>query len=101
MSFFEPHGYVCYRINDSNPFSKRRHKDEQRKQPHAAIDANLRQIFKTMDAHQAQEIRDAYYKVMEGLYTLTEALEIADAQQKPTAGPLLDEHFNAVNAWTR
>lgn len=66
--------------------------------PHAAIDANLRQIFKTMDAHQAQEIRDAYYKVMEGLYTLTEALEIADAQQKPTAGPLLDEHFNAVNA---
>jgi hypothetical protein len=65
---------------------------------HAATDATLRQIFKTMDAHRAQEIRDAYYKVMEGLYTLAEALEIADAQQTPTAGPLLDEHFNAVNA---
>ncbi|XZE35806.1 hypothetical protein SH501x_001349 [Pirellulaceae bacterium SH501] len=64
----------------------------------AAIDASLRQIFKMMDAHQAQEIRDAYYKVMEGLHTLTESLEIADAQQEPTAGPLLDEHFNAVNA---
>jgi hypothetical protein len=65
---------------------------------HAATDATLRQIFKAMDAHRAQEIRDAYYKVMEGLYTLAEALEIADTQQTPTAGPLLDEHFNAVNA---
>ena len=66
--------------------------------PHAATDAALRQIFKTMDGNQAQEIRDAYYKAVEGLMTLTEALEIADAQQTPTAGPLLDEHFIACEA---
>ncbi len=66
--------------------------------PHAATDAALRQIFKVMDAHQAQEIREAYYKAIEGLMTLSEVLEIADAQQTPSAGPLLTEHFNAVQA---
>ena len=66
--------------------------------PYAATDATLRQIFKTMDAHQAQEIREAYYKAIEGLMTLSEALEIADAQQTPSAGPLLTEHFHAVQA---
>ena len=65
---------------------------------HAATDAILRQIFKTMNAHQAQEIRDAYYNAIVGLRTLAEALEIADAQQTPSAGPLLTEHFNAVQA---
>jgi hypothetical protein len=61
-------------------------------------DATLRQIFKAMDADKAQEIRDAYYKVIEGLMTLTETLEIADAEQTQTAGPLLEEHFNAIEA---
>ncbi len=42
--------------------------------PHAATDATLRQIFKAMDAHQAQEIREAYYKAIEGLMTLAETL---------------------------
>lgn len=68
------------------------------KNTHAATDAALREIFKTMDAHQAQEIREAYYKAIEGLMTLSEALEIADAQQTPSAGPLIAEHFNAVQA---
>jgi hypothetical protein len=62
--------------------------------------ATLRQIFKAMDAHKAQEIRDAYYKAIEGLMTLSETLEIADAEQTQTAGPLLDEHFNAIEALT-
>ena len=66
--------------------------------PHAATDATLRQIFKTMDAHQAQEIREAYYKAIEGIHTLAEMLEIADAQQPQTAGPLLTEHFLAIEA---
>jgi hypothetical protein len=66
--------------------------------PHATTDATLRQIFKTMDAQQAQEIRDAYYKAIEGLMTLAETLEIADAQQTPSAGPLLTEHFHAIQA---
>ena len=58
----------------------------------------LKTIFRTMDAHRAQEIREAYYKAVEGLQTLAEALEIADAKQSPTAGPLLDEHFIAIEA---
>jgi hypothetical protein len=65
---------------------------------HAATDAALREIFKTMDAHQAQEIRDAYYNAVVGLRILADALEIADAQQPQSAGPLLNEHFNAVQA---
>lgn len=58
----------------------------------------LRQIFKTMDPHQAQEIREAYYQAIEGLMILSQALEVADAKQTPSAGPLLDEHFLALQA---
>jgi hypothetical protein len=58
----------------------------------------LREAFRTMDAHQAQEIREAYYKAVEGLRTLAEMLEIADAKQEQTAGPLLTEHFYAIEA---
>lgn len=63
-----------------------------------ATDLALREIFKTMDPHQAQEIREAYYKAVEGLRTLAETLEVADAQQQVSAGPLLTEHFYAVEA---
>lgn len=65
---------------------------------HKTTDAALRQIFRKMDARQAQEIREAYYKAIEGLRKLVTALEIADAQQTPTAGPLLDEHLKVVQA---
>ncbi|MEL7499052.1 MAG: hypothetical protein AAFN77_15705 [Planctomycetota bacterium] len=58
----------------------------------------LRDLFKNMDPDRYQEIREAYYKAVEGLQTLAEALEIADAQQTKTAGPLLDEHFIALEA---
>jgi len=58
----------------------------------------LRDAFRTMDPHQAQEIREAYYKAIEGLMTLSEALEIADAQQPQTAGPLITEHLLACEA---
>lgn len=61
-------------------------------------DAALRQIFQMMDADQAQEIREAYYKAIEGLYALAETLEIADAQQTPTGGPLIEEHLIACEA---
>lgn len=57
----------------------------------------LRQIFREMDAHQAQEIREAYYKAVEELMTLAETLEVADAQQQ-VSGPLLTEHLNTVEA---
>lgn len=65
---------------------------------HAATDSTLRQIFRTMDGNKAQEIREAYYKAVEGLMTLAEALEIADAEQPQSAGPLLTEHLFAVQA---
>ncbi len=58
----------------------------------------LRDAFRTMDADQAQEIRDAYYKAVEGLRTLADMLEIADASQEQTAGPLITEHFYAIEA---
>jgi hypothetical protein len=58
----------------------------------------LRNAFRTMDPHQAQEIREAYYKAIEGLRTLADTLEIADAQQPQTAGPLLTEHLYACEA---
>ncbi len=65
---------------------------------HKATDAALREIFKKMDAHKAQEIRDAYYDAITGLKTLADMLEIADAEQTQTAGPLLTEHFLAIEA---
>jgi len=49
-------------------------------------DAILRDAFRKMNPHQAQEIRDAFYKAIEGLHTLAEMLEIADAEQETTAG---------------
>jgi len=61
-------------------------------------DAILREAFRKMNPHQAQEIRDAFYKAIEGLHTLAEMLEIADATQETTAGPLLTEHFLAIEA---
>lgn len=58
----------------------------------------LKLIFRTMDADQAQEIREAYYKAVEGLHALAEALELADTDQPNTAGPLLDEHYVSIEA---
>jgi hypothetical protein len=58
----------------------------------------LRDAFRTMEPHQAQEIREAYYKAVEGLRTLADMLEVADANQPQTAGPLLIEHFHAIGA---
>ena len=55
---------------------------------------NLRDIFRTMDAHRAQEIREAYYKAVEGLSALAESLEIADAEMgSPHDHALIEEHL--------
>ena len=35
----------------------------------------LRDTFRTMDGNVAQEIREAYYKAVEGLRSLADALE--------------------------
>ena len=59
----------------------------------------LRDIFRTMDAHQAQEIREAYYKAIEGLSALAESLEIADAEMgSPHDHTLIEEHLIACQA---
>ena len=60
---------------------------------------NLREIFRTMDADQAQEIREAYYKAVEGLSTLAESLEIADVEMgSPRDHALIEEHLIACQA---
>ena len=58
----------------------------------------MREIFRSMDANRAQEIREAYYKAVEGLRTLADELEIADAMQAESAGPLIEEHLIACEA---
>lgn len=60
---------------------------------------NLRDIFRTMDAHRAQEIRETYYKAVEGLSSLAESLEIADAEMgSPHDHALIEEHLIACQA---
>lgn len=52
-----------------------------------------------MDAHRAQAIREAYYKAVEGLSTLAESLEIADAEMgSPHDHALTEEHLIACQA---
>ena len=61
-------------------------------------ETRLRDAFRSMDGDDYQTIREAYYKAIEGLRSLADALEIADAQQPQTAGPLLTEHLYACEA---
>lgn len=59
----------------------------------------LRQAFRTMDAVQAQAIREAYYKAVEGLHALAETLEIADLQVgEENDHELINEHLIACDA---
>ena len=59
----------------------------------------LRHAFRTMDAHRAQAIREAYYKAVEGLHTLAETLEIADLDiGEQTDHALIEEHLIACVA---
>ena len=66
---------------------------------HREHETLLRDTFRKMNADQAQEIRQAYYKAVEGLRTLADALEIADAQNPGPASELLfGEHLLACAA---
>jgi hypothetical protein len=59
----------------------------------------LREAFRKMDAHRAQEIREAYYKAVEGLHTLAESLEIADLKIGDSNDhALIGEHLIACTA---
>lgn len=60
---------------------------------------HLREIFRSMDPQQAQTIREAYYKAVEGLSTLAETLEVADADMgSPHDHALIHEHLIACQA---
>jgi hypothetical protein len=59
----------------------------------------LRATFHTIDPAQAQQIRDAYYKAVEGLQSLAELLERADCQRPEGSSELLiGEHLIACEA---
>lgn len=61
----------------------------------------LRVTFRTMNADHAQQIRDAYYKAVEGLQSLADMLELADARMPgPTNELLIEEHLLACEAMT-
>lgn len=64
-----------------------------------AREHNLKDIFRTMDADRAQEIREAYYKSVEGLSVLAETLEVADAEMGgPHDHALIEEHLITCQA---
>ena len=59
----------------------------------------LRDIFGRMNADNAQQIRDAYYKAVEGLRSLADALETADLAMGGRSDHLLiGEHLLACQA---
>ncbi len=59
----------------------------------------LRDAFRAMDGDRYQQIRQAYYKAIEGLHTLAETLEVADAKQPgPASELLIGEHLFACEA---
>ena len=63
------------------------------------LETRLREAFRTMDPHRAQEIREAYYKAVEGLHTLAESLEVADIGVGETNDhALIEEHLIACMA---
>ncbi len=67
-------------------------------------ETRLRAAFQTMSGDEYQAIRDAYYKAVEGLQTLADALERIVAPTGEEVDPLLAEHLiacsaiNAINA---
>jgi len=64
---------------------------------------DLRATFRGMDAERAQEIREAFYKVADGLTVLLPALEMADLDGLGggPAGVLLEEHLLACEVAER
>lgn len=60
---------------------------------------NLREIFRSMNPARAQQIREAYFKAVEGLDTLARSLEFADLEMgSPHDCLLIDEHLKVCEA---
>lgn len=60
--------------------------------------SRLREAFKGMDPHQAQAIREAYYKAVEGLTVLTDLLQQAESSGIEFSGALVAESQIAAAA---
>lgn len=58
----------------------------------------LRDAFRQMDGDQFQQIRDAYYKAVEGLQALAETLESAAPPDGVACESLIAEHLVACSA---
>ena len=61
-------------------------------------ETRLRAAFKTMSGDDYQTIREAYYKAVEGLRTLADALEQVAGPTGEEVDPLLAEHLIACSA---
>ncbi|MEW4451987.1 hypothetical protein AB1L30_04805 [Bremerella sp. JC817] len=62
-------------------------------------ETKLRDAFQKMAPHQYQEVREAYYKAVEGLQSLAQSLEFADIGVGDTYDHvLIQEHLTAVEA---
>ncbi len=86
-------------MNATNNTTNAKPKTAEAKALAKAKETELRAIFKNIDPHRAQEIREAYYKVVEGLRTLADELEIADAKSdKPGNDLMIHEHLLACQA---
>ena len=58
----------------------------------------LRDAFRQMDGDECQTIRQAYYKAVEGLQALADALENAAEPSGETSQALIAEHLIACSA---
>ena len=61
-------------------------------------ETHLRAAFKTMSGDEYPTIRDAYYKAVEGLRTLADALEQVAGPGGDEVDPLIAEHLIACSA---
>ncbi|WDI41483.1 hypothetical protein [Bremerella sp. P1] len=68
--------------------------------PADAHETKLRDAFQKMAPHQYQEIRDAYFKAVEGLQSLAQSLEFADiGVGEANDHALIEEHLIACEAF--
>ena len=67
-------------------------------QPTTQHENTLRDAFRQMDGDQYQQIRDAYYKAVEGLRALAETLELAAPPSGASCESLIAEHLVACSA---
>jgi len=59
----------------------------------------IRDAFRHVDVQKTQAVREAYYKAVEGLQSLADALEIADLEVGETNDhALIGEHLLACEA---